>query len=144
MYTRIIPKMQYYGSPCSHVAVQTARDELIMDDIRPVGDKWLPRIKSKDGWCTLSDMNRCVRKYFNVAKRVDYKRGQRPTLSYFLRNIENMFGNEYLSYSAIIVVYGHCIFMDKNKNYYSYYENEDDEVVAVWFLKNEHISGAVG
>ena len=111
---RIVPDEKFYDLPCSIVAVSLAK-----------GGQIIPTEVSKtDGYMTLRDMNTYVRQNLSVAKRTDYKRGQRPILK-ALR----------LDGRAIVCVLGHYIYLE-NETYYSFFQNDYDQVVAVWKLKD--------
>jgi hypothetical protein len=107
---RKIPENKYIGLPCSVVAVSCAKGELIMATTRA------------DGWMSLQGMNKFVRNNFQVKKYQYYKRGERTKLKDY-----NFTGK------AIAIVLGHCIYVNGN-SYYSFFDNADDDVVAVWFI----------
>lgn len=120
--TRIEPDpLLYSGLPCSFVAVNCARQ---MNNENPAFcvTEMPEGLRKSDGYLTLNGLNKYSRAHLNVAKRKDYRRGERPKL----RDL-------HLDGKAVVVVYGHCIYVD-GETYYSYFENEDDEVVAVWQL----------
>ena len=114
------PNSFYRESPCSVVAVGTALNmqgkNLKISDI--------PANLKKDGYLTLNDMNRFVRSHLSVKKRENFKRGERKILRDFLEDNEN---------NAIICVLGHYIYAE-GKVYYSFFDNDYDEVVTVWWL----------
>lgn len=106
------PSLAYY--PCSIVAVSTAKKQLtITTDIK------------KDGYLTLKNFNRFIRANMSVEKYVYYKRTERKPLKEF-----------HFDGKAMVLVLGHCIYVDKD-NYYSFFNNDDDMVVAIWYLKGE-------
>lgn len=109
---QIIPDNKYNGLPCSIVAVSCAKKELVMTST-----------SHTDGWMTLKDNNKYVRENLDVKKYVYYKRNERPLLK-----------DLHLTGKGIVVVLGHCVYVDREE-YYSFFDNENDEVVAVWFLK---------
>ena len=82
-----------------------------------------PELKA-DGYATLSSANKWIRQNLKIKKRTDYKRGERPKL----RDL-------HLDGQAVVCVLGHYIFVDHEK-YWSFFDNEDDDVVAVWELKD--------
>jgi len=109
----ILPSDYLINDPCSIVAVAIANG----------GVKIPVQVSKADGYMTLSDMNRYVRDNLSVAKRTDYKRGQRPKLKDLKVNGR-----------AIVCVLGHYLYVD-GEDYYSFFDNHDDEVVAMWLLK---------
>lgn len=125
------------NEPCSICAVKTAI-ELSMwcpwdpeeEDIRYFKMPEDINIKS-DGYVTLKDMNKLVRKNFDVTKRLTFKRGERPTLKDFIRD------NPYET--AIICCLGHYLYLQEG-TYYSFFNNDNDDVVSVWLL-GPHIGG---
>jgi hypothetical protein len=128
----IIPAEQYEYTPCTIVACGCALDffrktkfgQSKFDVDRMAGDLQY----HDDGYLSLQGTNKLVRSLFKV-RRGGYhyfKRGERPKLS------EYDFGSD----SAIVMVYGHCIFVDK-QDYYSFFDNENDNIVAIWVLEGE-------
>ncbi len=77
---RITPAGKYSGLPCSYVGSGCAYEDIFGE----VFDKPLPEGLKSDGWLTLEGNNRYVRSLFDVAKKVYYKRGERPMLRDFL------------------------------------------------------------
>lgn len=120
--TRITPSYELFGGyPCSYVAVNSAL--LYGGRCKDYAPTELPDgLRSSDGYLTLNGNNKYVRKHLPVRKRRDFKRGERPKLK-----------DLHLEGSAIVVVYGHCIYVD-GETYWSFFDNEEDEVVAVWEL----------
>ena len=102
-------------TPCLVVAVACA---LGSPETVP---EW-PDLKA-NGHATLTVANRWVRACLPVEKRTDYRRGQRPKL-----------GDLHLDGKAIVCVLGHYVFVD-GESYWSFFDNENDDVVAVWRLK---------
>ena len=121
MITRYIPESVYHGVPCSIVAVGTAlgyETEEEVGSLKPIGIY-------PDGYLPLEAGNKFIRQHLPVAKREYFKRGQRPRLGDILA------GNKR---EAIICCYGHLIYAD-GESYYSFFENVNDDVVSVWWLK---------
>ena len=108
------PWAELNNLPCAQVAISCA-----LGYIAPMSPS------SIDGYTTLADQNRYVRQYLNVAKSVTFKRGERPKLKDLLANETR---------KAIICVYGHFVYYN-GKNYLSYFDNDNDEVVRVWYLR---------
>ena len=115
---KMLPPDYLSEEPCSVVAVICALKDLTGKET-PL---CLPNLKS-DGYATLEDANRFIRRNLSVKKRTDYKRGERPLLKEL--NLEN---------PAVVCVYGHFLYVNKG-SYWSFFDNEGDEVVAVWELK---------
>ena len=120
---RHTPNSQYDGNPCLCVAVGTAYEQKHNKDFAIDLEDMTGQ--HSDGYMTLNDGNKFIRKHLNVEKRRDYKRGERPLLKDFLQSNEKQ---------CIICVYGHYLYADK-QDYWSFFDNEYDEVVAVWYLK---------
>ncbi|MBR5178950.1 MAG: hypothetical protein IKW90_09165 [Lachnospiraceae bacterium] len=121
--SRLSPAPVFHSLPCSIVSVGCAlgfsRDKTI-EKAEEIGLK-------DDGYLTLENMNKFIRSLLSVQKKEYYKRGTRPLLEEFLR------GNKK---RAVVCLLGHYVYVDK-ENYYSFFQNERDEVVCVWWLKNE-------
>ncbi len=114
---RINPSYNLRNLPCSICAVSSALGFI------PEGtDEYSKKLRD-DGYATLNDANRYIRDNLDVVKRTDYKRGQRPKL----RDL-------HADGRAIVCVYGHFIYVN-HEDYWSFFENEDDDVVTVWRLK---------
>ena len=103
------------GYACSIVAVSCALKRIPQD---------LPRLRN-DGWASLEVANKFIRAHLPVKKKVYFKRGQRPRLRDF-----------HVHGTAIVCVYGHLIYVD-HEEYYSFFDNLNDEVVCVWLLKDQ-------
>ena len=119
MIKRITPKEIYNGLPCSLVSVGCA-----------VGEKDGKLIeKSKglkeDGYLTLDNMNRYIRSMLPIQKKEYFKRGERPLLKDFLE------GN---TRKAVVCLLGHYIYVE-GEQYWSFFKNEMDPVVCVWWIK---------
>lgn len=113
---RIVPTEKLAGIPCSILAVLIAKGEA------PDVSDYLTKLRL-DGYASLDTANKFIRDNLNVKKRIDYKRGQRPKL----RDL-------HLDGKAIVCVYGHFVYLD-HEAYWSFFENEADDVVSVWILK---------
>ena len=106
--------------PCVMVAVNSA--------LRSYKDETEPPVLRDDGYCTLQDANKYIRKYLPVKKRMDFKRGSRPKL----RDIP-------VFEPAIVCVKGHYIYWHGDGLYESYFDNANDEVVTAWILKKDEL-----
>lgn len=109
---RIDPLPEYIGEPCSIVGIGCATGQHIT----------FPT-SYDNGYMTLRDMNKIIRQNCSVKKRIDYKRGERPLLK-----------DLHIEGKALVCVYGHFIYIE-NENYWSFFDNENDEVVSVWILR---------
>lgn len=108
------PSGRLNGMPCLVVAVDLAKG-IIQS---PYG--W-PELR-ENGYASLNAANAWIRENFPVKKRKDYRQGRRPKLK-----------DLHLDGMAIVCVYGHYIFVD-HELYWSFFDNDEDEVVAVWEL----------
>ena len=109
---RIIPNNCLEDYPCSIVAVSCALGDTPIDS---------PEVK-QDGYATLQSANAYIRRNLPVKKRINYKRGERP-------NLKDLNAD----YEAIVCVFGHFLYLDRDK-YYSFFDNDNDDVVSVWIL----------
>ena len=82
-------------------------------------------VLKKDGYATLKSANKWIRQNLKIKKRTDYRRGERPKLK-----------DLHLDGKAIVVVLGHYIYLD-HERYWSFFDNENDDVVTTWEIKNE-------
>lgn len=112
---RIDPRPGLAGIPCIITAVGSAKKQ----EEHIIG---LP-VMSGDGYTRLDNGNRFIRQNLSVRKAIEYRKGQRPLLK-----------DLHLNEKAIVCVKGHYLYLD-NETYYSFFENENDEVVKVWILK---------
>ncbi len=103
--------------PCSACAVSCALGHIPEDT-----NRYISSIKA-DGYATLDVANKYIRKHLAVKKRTDFRRGLRPKLK-----------NLHYAGRAIVCVYGHFIYLD-HEEYWSFFDNTDDEGVSVWMLK---------
>ncbi len=115
---RIIPPAWASGLPCSMCAVACAFGAM------PTG---VPAMRS-DGYATLASANKFIRANLPVRRRKDYKRGERKTLSQLFGDPANRPAEK-----AVVCVLGHYVYVD-GTTYWSFFENDDDEVVAIWEL----------
>lgn len=109
--TRKRPGRHLAGKPCMITALRCVCDE-------PVGKPVM-----KDGYTTLNAANTWIRQNLKVQKRINYRRGERPKL----RDL-------HLDGRGIVCVVGHYIYVD-HETYWSFFNNDNDEVVTVWILK---------
>lgn len=115
------PDKKYRGQPCSVTCVGTAYDHIHtwpFTIIKPEGMRY-------DGYLRLRDMNQFAREYLPIAKRIDFKKNERPRLKEFLQTNETR---------CCICVLGHYLYAD-TQTYWSFFDNDDDKVIAVWYLR---------
>lgn len=128
MLNRMLPPGEWANEPCSLCAVKTALKLTIPPEFKHlfsemvVPDAFTLR---ESGYATLNSMNKLVRANLSVRKRIDYKRGERPLLKEYIPNNQER---------AIICCLGHYIYQEYD-TYYSFFNNDNDEVVSVWILK---------
>lgn len=113
-----LPSSIYEGYPCSVVAVGCA---LGLTDAEAIKKLLSPELHD-DGYLSLSGMNHLARTKLPIVKRYNYKRGERLTLLKFSCNFKE---------KAIVCVSGHYIYYN-GEDYYSFFNNEFDDVIAVW------------
>lgn len=77
----------------------------------------------ENGYCSLKEANRVIRALFDVKKYLYFKRSERKKL-----------GSLELEGVNIVCCKGHYISTNGNE-YYSFFNNEDDDVIAIWQLK---------
>lgn len=113
MIRREVPKQSFLDSPCLIVATSYAKG-VIINEYPPM---------RYDGYVNLKDANAFIRQNVCIKKRSDFRRGERP----LLKEMD-------LPYSAIILVKGHFVYWNKG-TYYSFFDNDEDEVVTVWEIR---------
>ena len=114
---RIIPENIYRDLPCSYVAIGCAKGGL--QDVKV-------SVKA-DGYATLRDTNKAIRENLKIRKYEYYNRADRITLAELMKRETQG--------RAVICVYGHYVFADfGSKEYYSFFDNSEDLVVAIWHL----------
>ena len=125
---RIKPKDFYLDLPCSVVSIGCASETLHGSfDYGKI--KVFSEIASaNDNYATLRSVNGEIRKLFNVRKYVYFKRTDRVTLKEMCERLKTKDG-----FNAIVCVLGHFLYVHNN-TYYSFFNNEDDKVVAMWLL----------
>lgn len=122
---QIIPAEVYQGLPCSAVAVGCALGYDSRVKIA-TGGCISPDLHS-DGYLSLKGMNALIRANMGVKKRVNYKKGERPELREWAHA-------EGKGKRAVVCLLGHFIYFD-GRDYYSFFWNNEDDVVAVWYLE---------
>lgn len=117
---RIIPDSKYVGKPCSYVGTGCAYEDYYRQSF---SESMIPNLK-EDGWATLENANKYIRNVLPIKKKVYYKRDERITLEKFLKTNNTR---------CIVCVYGHFVYVN-GENYWSFFENEKDKVVCVWYI----------
>lgn len=115
------PDKKYRGQPCSVTCVGTAYDHIHTWPfmiVKPEGIRY-------DGYLSLKYMNQFTREFLPVAKKVNFKKNERPQLKDFLSTNDA---------SCCICVLGHYLYAD-TQTYWSFFDNDNDEVIAVWYLR---------
>lgn len=110
---RVLPNKNLINTPCSIVAVACVLGRVPED---------IPDLKN-NGYASLTSANKFFRSHLKIKKRIDYKKNERPKLK-----------DLHMSEKAIICVYGHFLYLE-GEMYYSFYDNENDKVVAVWIIE---------
>ena len=117
---RMNPWQRYRAFPCSYVATGCAYEDMHHTSFFGV----LPDGLRDDGYVPLKYINTFVRKYLPVKKKLYFNKKSRIKLSDFLKEHKE---------SMIICLLGHCIYANGG-DYMSFFDNEDDTVVCVWYL----------
>ena len=118
---QITPNQKYKGLPCAYVGTGCAYEDIYHQAFT---EPMLDNLRD-DGWSTLDNTNKYVRSILPIKKQVYYKRNERISLKEFLANNDS---------KCLVCVYGHFIYAKEN-NYWSYYDNSEDMVVCVWYIK---------
>ena len=114
--------------PCSVVALNCA-----LKDMGLGSEEWLDDFATyiqpkENGYVSLNDFHKAIKHFFPNAKKIYFPKKDRETL------VENQaqYG-AFTNRKAIVCCLGHYIYVNHN-TYYSYFNNDDDLVVAIWFL----------
>lgn len=118
---RYEPDLRFYYSPCSVVGTATAYEHLT-GKLFPMGS--MPQGLKPDGYLPLADEDKYIREFLRVKKKKYFRRNERQTLVVFLREYKG---------AAAVCVLGHFVFVD-NGDYWSFFDNDNDMVVCVWYL----------
>lgn len=119
---RMTPDVIFNAKPCSAVAIGCAKGITRRSAVQALCS---PSLR-EGGYLSLKDMNALVRANLEVAKRENFKRGERPLLREFAK--------QHRGQKAIVCVVGHYVYFD-GKDYWSYFWNGGDEVVSVWYIE---------
>ena len=76
-----------------------------------------------DGYRSLTSMNKSVRYFCHVKQYKYFKKSDRKNLKDF----------DFTNKKAIVCVLGHYVYVENN-TYYSFFDNDNDKVVAIWYL----------
>ena len=117
------PSPKYNCLPCSVVGTGTAYEYLTGKDF-PLT---IPEGIKADGYLPLADEDAYIRQFLTVKKKKYFKRNERLTLAQFLRVYNG---------PAAVCVLGHFLFVD-NGDYWSFFDNDSDMVVCIWYLEKE-------
>lgn len=123
---RIIPDEKYEGIPCSQVAIDCAYEATFSKELPYTVEV---NLSNEEGYATLDAVNKAIRILMPVKKKSYFKRTERNSLKEFLKNNKE---------KCIVCVLGHYVFVD-GEDYYSFFENEEDVVVCVWYLNTDLI-----
>lgn len=118
---RIEPDEKYRGLPCSYVGAGCAYEDITQEAFNMA----LPDGLKSDGYLSLDNFNRFLRQILPVRKKQYFKRIERFTLREFLETNEAR---------CCVCVYGHLIYVN-GKDYWSFFDNDNDKVVCVWYFK---------
>ena len=118
---RIVPKDFYLDLPCSVVSIGCASEMLYGSFDYGKIKEFSEQASANGNYATLRSVNVQVRKFLKVKKYTYYSRAERKTLK------------EFSGIKAVVCVLGHYVFLNGG-TYYSYFDNGNDKVVAVWEL----------
>lgn len=118
---QIIPSERFKGMPCSMVAMYYAYKDIYKQYIK-VDEIIRTR---QDGYLALSKMNTYANLLFKVKKAQQYGSTKRFCLKEFLKSNDK---------KCVVCVLGHYIYVD-GKDYYSFFNNENDKVVKIWYVE---------
>ena len=119
---RIEPSIKYQGMPCSYVGTGCAYEDITGKEFSAA----FPDTLRDDGYLTLDGKNKFLRQFLKVRRKVYYKRSERiPLRDFLVMNTKK----------CCVCVYGHFVYVN-GKDYWSFFGNENDPVVCVWYLKD--------
>lgn len=117
---RITPDSKYLNMLCSYVGTGCAYENIMGKPFKAV----LPPELRSDGYLSLDAENRFIRRFLPIRKKKYFKRAERFPLRDFLA---------YNKCKCGVCVYGHFIYVD-GSNYWSFFDNENDPVVCIWYI----------
>lgn len=118
---QITPSNRLNNMPCSMVVLYVA---YALNYYKSVDIANIVRTRP-DGYLALSKMNMYINLLFHVKKAQQYGSSKRFTLKEFLKTNDK---------NCIICVLGHYIYVE-GKNYYSFFNNDNDKVVKIWYVE---------
>lgn len=118
---QIIPSNYFNNMPCSKVALQLAYADIYY---KSIDANEIVKTRA-DGYLSLKRMDMYCNLLFHVKKAKLYGSTKRFTLKEFLETNDKQ---------CIVCILGHYIYVDK-KNYYSFFNNEYDKVVKIWYVE---------
>ena len=118
---QIIPNERFNSMPCSMVAMYYAYKDIYKQYIK-IDEIVRTR---QDGYLALSKMNTYANLLFKVKKAQQYGSTKRFTLKEFLKSNDK---------KCVVSLLGHYIYVD-GKDYYSFFNNENDKVVKIWYVE---------
>lgn len=121
---RHTPSQHFWGKPCSYVGVGCAFENICHQYFHEP----FPEGLRKDGYLSLNNCDKYIRKYLSVVKKQYLKKPERMTLKDFLsENTEK----------CLVCVQGHFLYVS-GEDYWSYFKNEFDPVICIWYLDPKH------
>lgn len=120
---RYEPDQKFYGLPCSVVGTGTAY-EYLTGDYFSTAKKNLPTGLKSNGYLSLELEDKYIRRFLTVKRKKYFKKDERMTLSEFIKDYRG---------PAAVCVLGHFLFA-VDGNYWSFFDNDLDKVVCVWYL----------
>jgi len=118
---KITPSERFNGIPCSMVALYYAYKTIYNQRIAV---EEIIRTRP-DGYLALSKMNNYINMFFKVKKAQQYGSTKRFSLDEFLKTNDK---------KCMVCLEGHYIYVD-GKNYFSFFNNEKDKVVKIWYVE---------
>ena len=118
---RIEPRDYFKDKPCSYVSVGVCCEDLTGT---PFGAA-MPEGLRKNGYLTISDMNKYIRDNLRIFKKYTYQKVERVTLKEYLKTHKGQ---------GIVCVPGQFVYV-REGDYWSYVNNDNDEVICEWRLK---------
>ena len=118
---QITPSERFNNTPCSMVALYYAYKNIYNQRIAV---EEIIRTRP-DGYLALSKMNNYINMFFKVKKAQQYGKDKRFSLNEFLKTNDK---------KCVVCVLGHYIYVD-GKNYFSFFDNEKDKVVKIWYVE---------
>ena len=116
---RYIPEDHLLNTPCSIVAIACAKK-----DRNTLTETKFPKELKENGYLDLNSMNKLIRTNIQVKKKQYFKKTERIRLENFLEsNTEK----------CIVCVYGHYMYVN-GEDYWSFFPNEKDKIVCIWYL----------